>query len=143
MHHFGEADGTILAISRENVVGPETEAEITKDKNLQASLITTLQAGSAPLSASIGACANFTRAEHITFIRKTRGTVQGNGVGSSKVYWVMKEDNGPAAEQGLGPVSDLMVKLNVRRISFEVVAYILCERNKEKTIEGGILDTSV
>ena len=139
MHHFGEANGTILAISHENVVGPETEAEITKDKNLQASLITSLQAGSAPLSASIGACANFTRAEHITFIRKTRGTVQGNGVESSKAYWVMKEDNGPAAEQGLGP----RVKPNVRRISFEVVAYILCERNKEKTIEGGILDTSV
>ena len=139
------ADGTILAISPENVVGPETEAEVTKDKNFQASLSTYLQAGSAPLSASIGASTNFARAEHITFIRKTRGTVQGNGVGSSRAYWVMKEDNGPAAEQGLGPVFDLMVKLNVRPaiISFEFVAYILCESGKRKAIQSGILDTSV
>jgi hypothetical protein len=88
------ADGTILAISPENVVGPETEAEVTKDKNEQVSLSTSLQAGSAPISASVGASANFTRAEHITFIRRTHGTVQGNGVGSSRAYWVMKEDNG-------------------------------------------------
>jgi hypothetical protein len=138
-------DGTILAISPENVVGPETEAEVTKDKNHHVSSSTSLQAGSAPLSASIGASASFTRAEHITFIRRTRGTVQGNGVGSSKAYWVMKEDNGPAAEQGLGPVFDLMVKLNVRPaiISFEVVANILCDSGKRKTIQSGILDTSV
>jgi hypothetical protein len=138
------ADGTILAISPENVVGPETEAEVTKDKNHQVSLSTSLQAGSTPLSASIGASTSFTRAEHITFIRKTRGTVQGNGVGSSTAYWVMKEDNGPAAEQGLGPVFDLMIKLNVRPaiISFEVVAYILCKSGM-KTIRSGILGTSV
>ena len=137
-------DGTILAISPENIVGPETEAEVTKDKNFQSSLNASLQAGSAPVSASIGASASFTRAEHITFIRKTRGTVQGNGVGSSRAYWVMKEDNGPAAEQGLGPVFDLMTKLNVRPaiISFEVVAHILCESGK-KTIQSGILGTSV
>ena len=143
--NIGLADGTILAMSPENVVGPETVAEVTKDKNFQASLSTSLQAGSAPLSASVGASTTFTRAEHITFIRKTRGTVQGNGVGSSRAYWVMKEDNGPAAEQGLGPVFDLMVKLNVRPaiISFEVVAYILCERGKEKTIQSGTLNTSV
>ena len=57
----------------------------------------------------------------------------------------MKEDNGPAAEQGLGPVFDLMIKLNVRPaiISFELVAYILCERGKRKTIQSGILGTSV
>ena len=141
------ADGTILAISPESIVGPETEAEVTKDKNYQVSLSTTLQAGRAPISASIGGSTNFTRAEHITFIRKTRGTVpsQGNGVGSSRAYWVMKEDNGPAAEQGLGPVFDLMIKLNVRPaiISFELVAYILCERGKRKTIQSGILGTSV
>ena len=138
-------DGTILAISPENVVGPETEAEVTKDKSFQASLTTTLQAGSAPISASIGGSTTFTRAEHITFIRKTRGTVQGNGVGSSRAYWVMKEDNGPAAEQGLGPVFDLMIKLNVRPaiISFELVAYILYESGKRKTIQSGNLDTSV
>ena len=139
------ADGTILAISPENVVGPETQAEVTKDKSFQASLNTSLQAGSAPLSASIGASTSYTRAEHITFIRKTRGTVQGNGMGSSRAYWVMKEDNGPAAEQGLGPVFDLMVKLNVRPaiISFEVVAYILCESGKGKTIQSGNLGTCV
>ena len=138
-------DGTILAISPENVVGPETEVEVTKDKNFQASLSTSLQAGSGHLSASIGASTSITRAEHITFIRKTRGTVQGNGVGSSRAYWVMKEDNGPAAEQGLGPVFDLMVKLNVRPaiISFELVAYILCEGGRRKTIQSGILGTSV
>jgi hypothetical protein len=49
------ADGTILAISPENVVGPRTEAEVIKDKNHQVSLSTSLRAGSAPLSASIGA----------------------------------------------------------------------------------------
>ena len=138
------ADGTILAISPENVAGPETEAEVTKDKSFQASLSASLQAGSAPVSASIGASTIFTRAEHITFIRKTRGTVQGNGVGSSRAYWVMKKDNGPAAEQGLGPIFDLMIRLNVRPaiISFEVVAQILCESG-EKTIQSGILDTSV
>ena len=143
--NIGLADGTILAMSPENVVGPETVAEVTKDKNFQASLSTSLQAGSAPLSASVGASTTFTRAEHITFIRKTRGTVQGNGVGSSRAYWVMKEDNGPAAEQGLGPVFDLMVKLNVRPaiISFDVVAYVLCQRGKEKTIQSGTLNTSV
>jgi len=140
------ADGSILAISPENVVGPETEAEVTKDKNHQVSLSTSLQAGSAPISASIGASTSFTRAEHITFIRITRGTVQGSGVGSSMAYWVMKEDNGPAAEQGLDPVFDFMVKLNVRPaiISFEVVAYIICtESGKRKTIQSGILGTSV
>ena len=139
------ADGTILEISPENVVGPETEAEVTKDKNFQASLNTSLQAGSGPLSGSIGGSTSITNAEHITFIRKTRGTVQGNGVGSSKGYWVMKEDSGPAAEQGLGPVFDLMVKLNVRPaiISFELVAYILSEGGKRKTIQSGILGTSV
>ena len=139
------ADGTILAISPENVVGPETEAEVTKDKNRRVSLSASLQAGSAPLSASIGASTSFARAEHITFIRKTRGTVQGNGVGSSSAYWVMKEDNGPAAEQGLGPDFDLMIKLNVRPaiISFEVVAHILCESGKRKSIQSGILGTSV
>jgi len=138
-------DGAILAISPENVVGPETEAEVTKDKSHQTSLSASLQAGSAPVSGSIGASTSFTRAEHITYIRKTRGTVQGNGVGSSRAYWVMKEDNGPATEQGLGPVFDLMVKLNVRPaiISFEVVAYIICESGKRKTIESGILGTSV
>ena len=138
-------DGVIMAISPENIVGPETEAEVTKDKNHQISLSTSLQAGSAPLSASIGASTSFARAEHISFIRKTRGTVQGNGVGSSRAYWVMKEDNGPAAEQGLGPIFDLMVKLNVRPaiISFEVVAHILCESGKRKTIQSGILGTSV
>ena len=138
-------DGTIMAISPENIVGPETVAEVTKDKNLQASLSTSLQAGSAPLSASIGTSASITRAEHITFIRKTRGTVQGNGVGSSRAYWVMKEDNGPAAEQGLGPIFDLMVKLNVRPaiISFKIVVHILCEGGKKKTIQSGKLCTSV
>jgi hypothetical protein len=66
-------------------------------------------------------------------------------VGSSTAYWVMKEDNGPAAEQGLDSVFELMVKLNVRPaiISFEVVAYILCESGKGKTIQSGIRDTSV
>ena len=124
---------------------PETEAEVTKDKNHQTSLNTSLQAGSAPLSASIGASTSYTRAEHITFIRKTRGSVQGNGVGSSMAYWVMKEDNGPAAEQGLGPVFELMVKLNVRPaiISFQVVAHILCASGKRKTIRSGNLGTSV
>ena len=139
------ADGTILAISPENVVGPETEAEVTKDKNHQVSLNTSLQAGNAPVSASIGASTSYTRSEHITFIRKTHGTVQGNGVGSSRAYWVMKEDNGPAAEQGLGPIFDLMIKLNVRPaiISFEVVAHILCASGKRKTIQSGNLGTSV
>ena len=140
------ADGTILAISPENVVGPKTEAEVTKDKNLQASLSTSLQAGSAPLSASIGASTSVTRAKHITFIPRTRGTVQGNGVGSSRAYWVIMEDNGPAEEQGLGPVFDLMVKLNARPaiISFEVIAYILCDSESDmKTIRSGILGISV
>ena len=139
------ADGTILAISPENIVGPETEAEVTKDKNHQVSLSTSLQAGSAPVSASIGSSTRFARAEHITFIRKTCGTVQGNGIGSSRAYWDMKEDNGPAAEQGLGPIFDLMIKLNVRPaiISFEVVAHILCESGKRKTIQSGVLCTSV
>ena len=139
-------DGTILAISPENVVGPETEAEVTKDKSHQVSLSASLQAGSAPVSASIGASTTFTSAEHITYIRKTRGTVQGNGVGSSRAYWVMKADNGPASEQCLGPVFDLMVKMNVRPviISFEVVAhYIISESGKKKTIESGILGISV
>ena len=139
-------DGTILEISPENVVGPETEAEVTKDKTHQVSLSASLQAGSAPVSASIGASTSFTSAEHITYIRKTRGTVQGNGVGSSRAYWVMKADNGPAAEQGLGPVFDLVVKLNVRPaiISFEDIAhYFICKSGKEKTIESGILGTSV
>ena len=137
-------DGTILAISPENVVGPGTEAEVTKDKNHQTSLSTSFQGGSAPLSASIGASTAVTRAEHITFIRRTRGTVQGNGVGSSRAYWAMKEDNGPAAEQGLGPIFDLMIKLNVRPaiISFELIAYILCESGT-KNIRSGILRTSV
>ena len=138
------ADGTILAISPENVVGPETETEVTKDKNHQVSLSASLQAGSAPISASIGASTCFTRAEHITFIRKTHGTVQGNGVGCSTAYWVMKEDSGPASEQGLGPVFDLMIKLNVRPviIPFEVEAYILC-KSGTKTIRSGIQGTSV
>ena len=139
------ADGTILAISPENIVGPETEAEVTKDKNHQVSLSTSLQAGSAPVSASVGASTSYTRAEHITFTRKTHGTVQGNGVGSSRAYWVMKEDSGPAAEQGLGPIFDLMIKLNVRPaiISFELVAHILCANRKRKTIQSGNLGTSV
>ena len=143
--NVGLADGTILAISPENIVGPETEAEVTKDKNHQVSLSTSLQAGSAPVSASIGTSASFSRAEHITFTRKTRGTVQGNGVGSSTAYWVMKEDSGPAAEQGLGPIFDLMVKLNVRPaiISFEVAVHILCDSSKRKTIQSGKLCTSV
>ena len=138
------ADGTILAISPENIVCPETEAEATKDKNHQVFPSTSLQAGSAPVSASIGARTSFTYAEQITFIRKTRGTVQGNGVGSSRGYWILKEDNGPAAEKGLDPVFDLMIKLNVRPaiISFEVVAHILCESGK-KTIQSGIVGTSV
>ena len=139
-------DGTILAISPENLVGPESEAEVTKDTNRQVSLNASLQAGSAPASASIGASTTFTRAEHISYIRKTRGTVQGNGVGSSRAYWVMKEDEGPAAEQGLGPIFDLMVKLKVRPaiFSFEIVAhYIMSESGKKKTIESGILGTSV
>ena len=57
----------------------------------------------------------------------------------------MKEDNEPAAEQDLDPVSKLMVKLNIwpTIISFEVVAYVLCESSKRKTIQSGILDTSV
>ena len=134
-------DGTILAISSENVVGQEAEAEvITKDKNSQASLSMSLQAPLSPSTAS-----TITFAEHITFIRNTGGTVQGSGVGSSRAYWVMKEDSGPAAEQGLGPVFDLMVKLNVRPaiISFEVIAYILYESGKQKTIQSGILGTSV
>ena len=139
------ADGTILAMSPENVVGPETEAEVTKDKSFQASLSASLQAGSLHLSASIGASTTFTRAEHITFIRKSRGTVQGSGVGSSRAYWVMKEDSEPATEQGLGPVFDLMVKLNVRPaiILFEIIAYLLCESVKKKTIQSGTLGTSV
>ena len=125
---------------------PWRSLEVTKDTSHQVSLNASLQAGSAPVSASIGASATITRAEHINYIRKTRGTVQGNGVGSSRAYWVMKADNGPAAEQGLGPIFDLMVKLNVRPaiISFEVIAnYIISKSGKEKTIESGILGTSV
>ena len=139
------ADGTILAISPENIFGPETEAELTKDKNHQVSLSTSLQAGSAPVSADIGASTSFTRAEQITFIRKTRGTAQANGVGSSRAYWVLKEDNGPASEQGLDPVFDLMIKLNVRPviISFEVVAHILLCESGKKSIQSGIVGTSV
>ena len=57
----------------------------------------------------------------------------------------MKGDSGPAAEQGLGPVFDLMIKLNVRPaiISFEFVAYILWESGKRETIQSRIQDTSV
>ena len=56
----------------------------------------------------------------------------------------MKADDGPAAEQGLGPVFDLMIKLNVRPVivSFEVVANIE-SKSGMKTIRSGILDTSV
>ena len=140
-------DGTILEISPDNVVvGPETEAKVTKDNNFQESLNASLRARNAPVSTSIGASTSFTRAdsEHITFIRKTCGTIQGNGVGSWRAYWVMKEDNGTASEQGLGPVFDLMIKRNVRPaiISFEVVAHILCESGK-KTIQSGVIGTSV
>ena len=136
-----------MEISPDNVVvGPETEAEVTKDNNFQESLDASLRARNAPVSTSIGASTSFTRAdsEHITFIRKTCGTIQGNGVGSSREYWVMKEDNGPASEQGLGPVFDLMIKKNVRPaiISFEVVAHNLCESGK-KTIQSGVIGTSV
>ena len=80
------ADGTILETSPEKVVGPVTEAEVIKDKNHQVSLSTSLRGGSAPISGSIGASISYTRAEHITFSRKTRGTVQGSGVGSTTAY---------------------------------------------------------
>ena len=57
----------------------------------------------------------------------------------------MKEDSEPATEQGLGPVFDLMVKLNVRPaiILFEIIAYLLCESVKKKTVQSGTLGTSV
>jgi len=138
-------DGTILALSPEKVVGLGTEAEVSKDKSLQASLNTSLHAGSTPASASISASANFTRDEHITFVRRTRGTIQGNGVGSASAYWVMKEDNGPAARQGLDPVFDLAVKLNVRPaiLTFDIIAGIASENGKKKTIQSGISSTFV
>lgn len=138
-------DGRILAISPETVDGPETEAEVNKDKSFQASLNTSLQAGSAPATASIGASTTFARAEHITFTRRTHGTIQGNGVGSTSAYWVMKEDNGPAAQRGLDSLFELAVKLNVRpaNVSYEIVAGILNESGKKKTINSGILSTSV
>ena len=139
-------DGTILAISHENVLGLETEAEVTRDRNYRASLRKSYQTltGGAPLSPS-SIASTITLAEHITFIRNTRGTIQGSGVGSSKACWVIKEDDGSRAEQGLGPVFDLMVKLDVRPaiISFEVEAYILSESGKRKTIQSGILGASV
>ena len=125
------ADGVILAISPGNVVGPKTKVD------------TSLQGGSAlgPSSLTIPLPGAISRAGHITFIHRTRGTVQGNRVGSSRAYWIIKEDNKPTAEKGLDPVFEVKIKLNVRPaiISFEVVAYILCKSGM-KTIRSGILE---
>jgi hypothetical protein len=135
--------GCVLAILPDNVVGPETEAEI-KDKSHQASISTSMQVGTAPVAASIGGT-TFARAEHITFTRRTRGTIRGNGVGSRDAYRVMKEDSGHGAQNGLDPKFDLAAKLNVRPaiVSYEIVAGVLWEGGKRRTIRSGVLRTSV
>jgi hypothetical protein len=100
-------DGTILAVFPDTVAGPATEAEISKDKSLQATVSTSLQAGGGPASATIGANITVARAEHLSFTRRTRGIIRGNGVWSTNAYWVMKEDSGPAAQDGLVKLKDL------------------------------------
>ena len=135
--------GCILAILPDNVVGPETEAEI-KDISHQASVSTSLQVGTAPVAASIGGT-TFACAEHITLTRRTRGTIRGNGVGSRDAYWAMKEDSGHGAQNGLDPEFDLAAKLNVRPaiVSYEIVAGILWEGGKRRTIRSGVLRTFI
>ena len=138
-------DGKILAISPDTLSGPTTEAEVSKDKSHQATVNASLDVGKAPVAASVGASTTVTRTEHIAYTRRTRGTIRGTGVGTRHAYWVMKEDSGPAAQDGLDPDIDLAVKMNVRPaiIAYEMDIGICRGKGKHEIIHSGTLKTSV
>jgi hypothetical protein len=138
-------DGSILAVSPDTLSGPITEAEVSNDNSHQTTVNASLDAGNAPAVMSIGASTTFTQAEHIAYTRRTRGTIRGTGVGSRQAYWVMKEDSGPAAQDGLDPDFDLAVKMNVRPavISYEIVVGICRGKGKEEVVRCRNLQTCV
>jgi hypothetical protein len=104
-----------------------------------------LDARKAPVAASVGVSTTVTETEHIAYTRRTRGTIRGTGVGSRHAYWVMKEDSGPAAQDGLDPDIDLAVKMNVRPaiIEYEMAIGICHGKGKQEVIRSGKLKTSV
>jgi hypothetical protein len=110
--HVKLRDGAIVKVSPDAAVGPETETEINRDKSRRVGVNASLEAGGAAPSASIGAGTMITQAEHVSFTRRTRRTIRGNGVGTQYGYWVMKEDS--VARVGLDLHYDLALKLNVR-----------------------------
>jgi hypothetical protein len=57
----------------------------------------------------------------------------------------MKEDSGPAAQDGLDPDFDLAVKMNVRPaiIWYEIAVGICRGKGKEEVVRSGSLRTSV
>ncbi|KAF8519185.1 hypothetical protein JB92DRAFT_2027930 [Gautieria morchelliformis] len=65
----------------------------------------------------------------VEFTRHTRGTIVGDGEGSSIAYWVLKEDPGRAGRFGLDPQYTMWVKLHVRpvRVDYQVTAKILAD----------------
>ena len=134
-----------MAISPDTLSGPGTEAEVSKVKSHRTTVNASLDAGKAPLVAAVGMSTTFTQAEHIEYTRRTRGTIRGTGVGSRRGYWVMKEDSGPAAQDGLDPDFNLAVKMNARPaiIWYETVVGICRGKGKEEDVRSGNLRTSV
>ncbi|KAF8584895.1 hypothetical protein K439DRAFT_1102026 [Ramaria rubella] len=66
--------------------------------------------------------ASHTVATGTEFSRRTRGTILGDGEGSSVAYWVFKEDAGEAGRFGLESEQIVMVKLHARpvRVDYQV-----------------------
>lgn len=65
----------------------------------------------------------------VEFSRRTRGTIIGDGEGSSIAYWVLKEDPGEAGRFGLGSQQNMWVKLHARpvRVDYQVNAKIVAD----------------
>lgn len=70
-----------------------------------------------------------TKSKAVEFSRRTRGTIVGDGEGSSIAYWVLKEDPGEAGRSGLGSQQKMWVKLHARpvRVDYQVNAKMVTD----------------
>ena len=113
----------------------ETEAHhknsVTNDVSLKGGVI------QGPMGAKLTVGRTVTKA--VDFSRNTRGTIVGDGEGSSVGYWVLKEDPGEAGRFGLDPHQKMWVKLHARpvRVDYQVNAIIV----KDDGSAGGWFST--
>lgn len=122
-----------LEPKRDESAGTEVEYEQTVGTQQS------LTGGAGYVPATLNLTAARTEDKLVKYSRRTRGLIVGDGKGSSRAYWVFKEDPGEAARFGLDPEHNMAVMLHVRpvRVDYQINAKVVVGDGKT----GGWLNT--